>query len=57
MYAQATGQGRFEIFPYEKNKFSLVGVEAQLTFNSNENGEITSLTLHQGGDKEARKIE
>lgn len=57
MFAQATGQNKIEILPYEKNKFSLVDVDAKLTFNMDENGEVTSLTLHQGGDHEAKKIE
>lgn len=57
MFAQATGQNKVEIIPFEENKFSLVDVDAKLTFNANENGEITSLTLHQGGNNEAKKIE
>ncbi|HPI96722.1 MAG TPA: serine hydrolase, partial [Gammaproteobacteria bacterium] len=57
IFAQATGQSKIEIIPTEINKFSLVDVDAQLTFNSDENGEVVSLTLHQGGDHEAKKIE
>jgi len=57
IFAQATGQNKIEIIPFEENKFSLVDVDAKLTFNMDENGEVTSLTLHQAGDHEAKKIE
>lgn len=57
MYAQATGQNKIEIIPFEENKFSLVDVDAKLTFNMDENGDVNSLTLHQGGDNEAKKID
>ncbi len=54
---QATGQNKIEIIPFEENKFSLVDVDAKLTFNMDDNGEVTSLTLHQGGDHEAKKVD
>ncbi|WP_397446555.1 serine hydrolase [Polaribacter sp. R77954] len=57
MFAQATGQNKIEIIPFEENKFSLVDVDVKLTFNMDEKGEVNSLTLHQGGDNEAKKIE
>lgn len=57
MFAQATGQGKNEIIPFEENKFSLVNADIKLTFNKDENGEVNSLTLHQGGDHEAKKVE
>jgi CubicO group peptidase (beta-lactamase class C family) len=57
MFAQATGQNRIEIIPFEETKFRLVDVDAKITFKMNENGEVMGLTLHQGGDHEAEKIE
>lgn len=57
IFIQATGQNRIEIIPFEENKFRLVDVDAKLTFNLDENGIVTSLTLHQEGDSEAKKIE
>jgi CubicO group peptidase (beta-lactamase class C family) len=57
IYTRATGQSKIEIIPFEKNKFSLVNVDVKLTFNVDENGKVSSLTLHQDGDYEAKKIE
>ncbi|MEQ9401980.1 MAG: serine hydrolase [Cyclobacteriaceae bacterium] len=49
MKAQATGQPQFPIFPKSENVFYFKVVEAQLTFNSSEEGVTESVTLHQGG--------
>lgn len=58
LYAQATGQGRFEIFPSAENEFYLTVVDAQITFNRNADGEVESLTLHQNGQhRPAPKVE
>jgi hypothetical protein len=43
LFAQATGQPRFEIFPESQTKFFYKVVDAQLTFDGD------SLTLHQNG--------
>ena len=48
---QATGQDQVDIFPKSDNVFYLKVVEAQLTFNKNENGVVVSVTLHQGGQE------
>ena len=47
IFGQATGQGSAEIFPSEKDEFFYTVVDAQLSFNRNDDGEIISLTLHQ----------
>ncbi|ADB36608.1 serine hydrolase [Spirosoma linguale] len=49
LYGQATGQSRFELFPESKTKFYLKVVDAQVTFSSNDKGEVEQLTLHQNG--------
>ncbi|SOD78602.1 serine hydrolase [Spirosoma fluviale] len=49
LYGQATGQGRFELFPESKTKFYLKVVEAQVSFVSNDKGEVEQLILHQNG--------
>jgi D-alanyl-D-alanine-carboxypeptidase/D-alanyl-D-alanine-endopeptidase len=48
LYAQATGQARFEIFPKSQTEFFLKVVEAQVTFNVTD-GKVETLTLNQGG--------
>ena len=49
--AQATGQSQFEIYPKSENVFYLKVVVAEITFNKNENGQVESLTLSQGGQE------
>ncbi len=56
MYAQATGQIRFEIFPLEKHKFFAKIVDAQFIFHLDDNNEVTGLTLVQNGEHKAAKI-
>ena len=58
LYVQATGQPRSKIFPETETEFYSKVVNAQFTFNRTEQGEVESLTLHQGGqDMPAEKIE
>lgn len=57
LYAQATGQPRFEIFAEKENEFFLKVVDAQITFGGDEAGKITHLILHQNGrDGKAARI-
>ena len=49
--AQATGQSEFEIYPRSENIFYLKVVEAQVTFNVDEQGQVASMTLLQGGQE------
>ena len=49
LFAQATGQQKFELFAVSKIKFFLKVVEASVVFHQNEKGEINALTLNQGG--------
>lgn len=56
--AQATGQPEFPVFPKSENEFYLKVVEAQLTFNKNEEGVVESITLHQNGqDMPGKKLD
>lgn len=58
IFAQATGQGKNEIFAKKENHFFFKVVEAQLVFSKDDNGNVNMLTLHQGGAKiPAKKIE
>lgn len=56
LYAQATGQGKHELFAYEEDKFFYKVVYAQVKFNT-ENGKIASLTLLQNGETEGEKVD
>ena len=57
IYSQATGQDKFEIYPEKENFYFLKVVDAQLEFNKDDSGNISSLTLYQGGAKmPAKKI-
>ena len=51
MKIQITGQDEIEIFPTSENEFYLKIVEAKITFNKNNNGQVESLTLSQGGQE------
>jgi len=57
LFAKATGQGEFQIFPMTKDKFYYKIVNAQIKFTKNESGEITGLTLYQNGREfKAKKL-
>lgn len=49
VYAQATGQPRFELFAEKENEFFLKVVDAQVSFVKDESGKVTHLVLHQNG--------
>ncbi|MFP4064678.1 MAG: serine hydrolase [Bacteroidales bacterium] len=56
LYAQATGQPRFEIFSGSDSTFYLTVVEASMTFHRNEDGEADAVTLHQNGNHRLNRI-
>ncbi|MFC1898672.1 DUF3471 domain-containing protein, partial [Candidatus Cloacimonadota bacterium] len=47
--AQVTGQEPFEIYPESENVFYLKITEAQITFNSSDDGQVESMTFSQNG--------
>ena len=51
LIAQATGQGKFELFPTSETEFFLKVVDAQVTFVKDEQGKVTQLILNQNGRK------
>lgn len=51
LYAQATGQSRFELFPESETKFYLKEVKAQVMFVKNPSGQIDKLVLYQNGQE------
>lgn len=57
LFAQATGQDRFEIYPENDTLFFLTAVKAEISFQVKE-GSIESLVLYQGGQEmPGKKIE
>lgn len=57
LFAQLTGQEKIEIFPSSEKEFFYKVVDAQITFEKDEGGNVVSLTLHQmGQDMKAPKI-
>ena len=57
LYTQATGQDKVQMIPIEENKFVLKDTDIKITINLDDNGKSISLTLHQNGDHEAKKVE
>lgn len=57
IFAQATGQDKFEIFPESERKFFLKIVDASIEFVEDSDGKVTGLILDQNGKHVANKIE
>lgn len=49
LFAQLSGQPKFEIFPKSETEFFWKVVDAQVTFVRNEKGEVTHVIHRQGG--------
>jgi CubicO group peptidase (beta-lactamase class C family) len=57
LFAQATGQSKFELFAETGTDFFFKVVDAQITFVKDDKGQVTHLILHQNGrDQQAQKI-
>jgi len=58
LYAQATGQGRFEIFPESEKEYFAKAADIQLSFHTGDDGKATELVVHQGGaNTVAKRVE
>ena len=49
LFAQATGQPKFQLFAEAPTEFFLKEVDAQISFEKDSTGKVTRLVLHQGG--------
>ena len=56
LFAQATGQPKFEVFPESDRDYFFKIVDAQITFVTDSQGRATELILHQRGDRHAPRI-
>jgi len=56
LWLQATAQPRVQLFPESQTDFFLKVVDAQVRFVKDASGRVTHLVLHQGGDREAKRI-
>jgi serine-type D-Ala-D-Ala carboxypeptidase/endopeptidase len=56
LFAQATGQGAFAIFPFAPNEFFAKIVGISMSFTRDSNGLVSGLVLHQNGDREGPKL-
>ena len=58
LFAQATGQPKFEILPESDHDFFVSEFDAQITFVTESQGRATELIVHQdGADEHAKRIE
>lgn len=58
LFTQATGQAKVEIFPEGDREFFLKVVDAQITFEIDNQGRATALILHQNGlNQPAKRID
>ncbi|PKD44123.1 serine hydrolase [Rhodohalobacter barkolensis] len=57
IYTQATNQPEVDLTATSDSTFSLMGVNASVTFHLNEDATADSLTLHQNGNHIAKKID
>lgn len=49
IFGQATGQPRFAMRPIGSDRFAIVGVDAEISFERGPEGKVIALTLHQNG--------
>lgn len=56
LYAQATGQGAFPIFPWAANEFFANVGGISISFTRDAKGAVNGLVLHQNGDRAAPKM-
>jgi Domain of unknown function (DUF3471)./Beta-lactamase. len=49
LFEQATGQGKFQLFPETETDFFFKVTDAQITFVRDASGKVDQIILHQGG--------
>lgn len=56
MFARAGDQEKFNIVPYNRNRFFSKQFPLEIIFHLNDSDEVTKLIVHQNGEHEAKKI-
>jgi CubicO group peptidase (beta-lactamase class C family) len=57
LWAQATGQGKVQLFPESPTDFFLKALEASVSFVKDASGAVTTMVLHQGGmDQNGKRV-
>jgi CubicO group peptidase (beta-lactamase class C family) len=51
LMGEALGEAKFELFPESETKFFLKIVDAQIVFQKDEQGQVNTFTLFQGGEE------
>ncbi|MBN1223580.1 MAG: CocE/NonD family hydrolase [Candidatus Aminicenantes bacterium] len=49
LFVQLTGQPKIKVFPASEKTFFCKGIDAEITFNTDRNGELSHLVLYQNG--------
>ena len=57
LYTQATGQPRLEISPSSNSTFTITQFNASIEFHRNADDRVDSLTLDQGGEQHATRLD
>lgn len=57
LMAQATGQSQLALFAESETTFFPKVADLKITFVKDDTGKVTHLILHQGGDRQAKKID
>ena len=55
LFARATGQDRFEIFPLSETRYFYMVVDAEIEFLRDEDGQVNELILYQYGEEYSAK--
>lgn len=56
LYTVQAGREKNKLTVFAEHQFDSEALDAQFTFNFDENNKVTSFTLHQGKDYEAKKV-
>ena len=56
LFVQVSGQPEFRVFPMSFTRFFYKALDVEIEFEENEDGAVTGLIFHQGGEQRAPRI-